>query len=102
MDLVFVLLFGFPFVAVFLLYQFRHGFPQSKCIQDQMGSEKKQLLLQLEVNLYYILEHSVNQKFEETKKGYEKPYLERQKIQFFNKNIKTNDGLQTTKPNTKD
>jgi hypothetical protein len=44
----------------------------------------------------------VNQTFEETKKGYEKTYLERQKIQFFNKNIKTNDDLQTTKPNTKD
>lgn len=49
-----------------------------------------------------MLIQSVNQTFEETKKGYEKTYLERQKIQFFNKNIKTNDDLQTTKPNTKD
>jgi hypothetical protein len=49
-----------------------------------------------------MLIQSGNQTFEETKKGYEKTYLERQKIQFFNKNIKTNDDLQTTKPNTKD
>ena len=32
-----------------------------------------------------MLIQSVNNKFVETKKGYEKPYFERQKIQFFNK-----------------